>query len=174
MVEPGSREIVVSHPDYTSFSGRVDVSTKARAQVSATLIAKASAPSRQIALWSGATVAAAGAVITTIGFVRGQGRSGVACPLTTGSSAEICGSGREWVTFSGGAPGGDPNPRGVLIAPLGLGLVGLGGATAVGALLGDDEDFPWIGLAAGIVLGAATYGVGVALDGKTAFKAEMQ
>lgn len=96
---------------------------------------------------------------------------------------EICFSGTGgcrddpvWTRFGVKTSGADiaidqsPNGSGPPIAPLGLGLMGGGLVMGLGTLLfGEVDSFPWIQVAAGVVLGFATYFTLAALDNKGNF-----
>jgi hypothetical protein len=66
-----------------------------------------------------------------------------------------------------GATGAFSSSNGVLIAPLGYSLIGLGAAWVLGTWVTPSEDAPWIALAAGLGVFAASYGLSAALNPRT-------
>lgn len=166
-VTAGLRRITVEQPGHEPWTTELLVERGGRASVTASLVRAGSAGEtlRTALVWTGASVAAAGLVVGGIAIARHDG--GVAPVCLAGPGIE-CRSSASFETFGTDvrAPLGQPlSSGGIAIAPLGLGLVATGAVWSLGAwLLGDDVP-AWVPLAAGAVLGAATYGLGVALDG---------
>jgi len=169
-VRAGSRTLTVRHPDRAPYeiavviprAGVVTLEYDAERLITG-------GPATTAVTWSGVGLAAVGAIITGVSLALAASSPRVVCPLPDGASRKSCGTGSEWKTLTA-TDGGDPNPSGLLAAPLGLSLIGAGGSFAIGGALSDGPDFPWIPVVVGVVLGGVTYGVAAALDGDSAFK----
>ena len=167
------RSITLEHPNFSTYTAQVDV----RRGDTVSLVAEVHPTTVNIGragvLWGGAGLAAAGAALIAVAVADARSSDEVWC-VYTGSDDSQCGNGSEFKTLAS-APGdnGDPNPPGVLTAPLGYSLIGLGGMMSLGVLLTDDEDdVPWWAVWIGVAMGALSYGLSHAFNGETGFKVE--
>jgi len=104
-------------------------------------------------MWSGAGLAAAGTAVLTYSLLHSEDPQLLPCP-----GGECAGVGRTFSTFGGGESG-------ILIAPLGYSLIGAGAAFSLGTLLyGEEWEMPWIQIAAGVLVGGASYAISAALN----------
>lgn len=159
-IAPGRHRVTLEHPDYAPFE---TVVTAERAQTATLLAALSPKPGkfhteRQVVIWSGVGVAAAGAAIFALGL--------------SASSAEVnCWAGqpcsssfRRFGAPASPSPLENPNGGGLPIAPLGYGLAGAGASTAIAALLMGDDDRPWIPIVIGLGVGATAFALSAVLD----------
>lgn len=180
LVPPGRRAVVLTHPEHAPVRAEVVVEAGRLVPlvVEPELLAGATHALRDVTTWSGVGLAAAGAVTLAVALVRADGDVVTYC-LGAGDGAVVAGCDpSSQFQRAGYDPGATPgfsgalNPPGVRLAPLGYSLVLTGVIWSLGAvLLGDTREAPWIPLVAGVILGAATYGLSVALDGQSAFDA---
>ncbi len=151
----GERRIAVLHPEYRRFDAAIAIHHGERARLTVTLdrsVDPSIAVARRATFWSGVGAGAVGVGLLAAAF-------GVAA---TSDDADLCASGPEAESEC------DPAfvaTSSILLGPLGYSFLILGASWSIGVLLGDDDSFPWIELAAGIVLGAAAYAISFALDG---------
>lgn len=137
---------------------------RARATPKPALVAAApeDAPSwrteRTIVIWSGAAVALAGTV--ALGFAAAE-TSGIRAGCLERPGDEGCGGPARFAFDAGAAPiaGRDGIDGGSIPAvPLALGLTTTGLTWALATILtGEASDPPWLPLAAGLIVGAATF-----------------
>ncbi len=159
----GRRELKIQHPDYRESSQQVVVRAGETVTVQIDLQAKPrpSPLGRRMVLWSGVGLVAVGGALGVYALAREDGGATTVC---VGSR---CDEGRSFQTF-GYAPDAAPdesiNPRGVLVGPLGYSLAATGAAWSLGALLTDDEEFPWWPLIIGLAAGGVSYGLSAALN----------
>lgn len=177
---PASRhEVVVEHPEYVPYTTEALVERGEVAAIGATLEPKGSAVSsyvRQSLIWGGAALAVAGAVTAGIALGTTDGSVKTYCP-TLGNAETAC-TGSQFTRLGGYQPGNAPtfsndvNSGSVLFAPLGYSIALTGLTWSLGTLLiGEPDDFPWIQLAAGVVLGGAAYGLSALLEGDNPYEA---
>lgn len=168
-VRAGNHDIALVHPEYQRWSANIDARRRDVIRVTPQLEEKASGTAsaiRQAVLFSGLGVAALGAVVTGIA-IAGQDSSVVTYCLDV--DAGDCG-GSDFTTL-GFAPentpsfGDEVNPSGLLFAPLGYSLIATGATWSLTTLLfGEEGDFPWWQIAAGVVAGGLSYGLSTVLD----------
>ena len=169
-VRAGPHRLALTRPDYETYETQIVVERKEALQLQPNLQKKASGTAlavRRSVLWSGVALVAAGAVMTSVAVGRAQSDVVTVCPVTAG---EMGCRGSQFIT-GGYQPDVAPtlnanvNPDGVLLAPLGYSLAATGAIWSLGTwLFGDDDDFPWWQLAAGLVAGGVSYGVSHALN----------
>lgn len=116
--------------------------------------------------WTGVGLVAGGATLSAIAVARSSGEVSTYCFDTPGVD---CRASSQFQTIgysrAEAERGGDPNPSGVLLAPLGYSIAITGVSFALGTyLFGDSDEIPWIQLIAGVALGAASYGVSAAVN----------
>lgn len=166
-VVAGEHTIKLTHPGYEPFTTKVVAKRRdiVRLKPQLSAVASGAAPAlRQATLWGGLGVAAIGAAITVVA-IAGQNDD----VMTLCFDGEDCG-GSDFTTFGfdGGATpalDGSVNPPGILVAPLGYSLALTGATWSLTTLLfGEDGDYPWLQIAAGLVVGGAAYGLSAALD----------
>jgi hypothetical protein len=161
-LRPGVSTLRLEHPDYRPFETTVTVVRQQSIAVDADLRPTASNPdlARQLSLWSGVAVAAAGAGFIVAGAVdASQNELTVAC--------EGCG-GFRFRSFSTRAdedPLAPLDESGPLIVPLGYSLMLTGTTWAVGSALTERERIPWWPLVLGLAGGGLAYGLSAALNG---------
>jgi hypothetical protein len=154
-VKPGSRSVAVLGGEAGAriVLPPVEVRTQAVAtvRVPAGVSPHSEVSARDGLLFGGLGVAAAGGVITLVSALARGDRALEACFGACGSAPR-----RSFTTVGP-----------LLAAPLGYSLIATGTAWSLGAWL-DDDDYPlWLPLAAGVVLGAATYGLSATLNGRS-------
>jgi hypothetical protein len=165
-VSAGEHRIRIQHPNYAPVELTVQVERGARVELHPDLVRTANEENvlRPITEWSGLLLVVTGAVITAFALVRHDSKVSTVCY----GSADGC-SHDGFVTFGYSADavdGKNVNPPGVLMIPLGYSLAITGATWSLGTLLfGDDGDIPWIQWIAGLALGAAAYGISVAVGG---------
>ncbi len=164
-VRPGRHTIRLRNPNYADAEIAVEVARGARAELSPELVLTHHEPTvlRPVTEWSGLLLVLSGAVIATFAAVRHDGKVNTVC--FQGSECSHDG----FTTFGYRADAGDPNhvnPPGVLMLPLGYSLATAGATWSLGTLIfGGPDDVPWIQWIAGVVLGAAAYGLSAGLGG---------
>lgn len=162
---PGTHELTVT--SQSTVLARLRFTVKRGDRLRATAFdAQATAPYAREALgYSGLGVAALGTALTIWSVVYGTSNSDVqafcdpACDGPTFWTLEQM--------FSGRPPIGDayPNSGSIRALPLGYSLVITGATWSLSAfLLGEENDPPWLELAAGIVLGTLAYSVSALAD----------
>jgi hypothetical protein len=177
---PASKHtLAFEHPEFQPHQAEILVERGQVVKLALTLEPKASdlsAGFRAGLLWGGAAIAVAGAV--TAGIALGTADSSVKtyCP-TIGDEETACGN-AQFTRLGGYKPGNAPtfendvNSGGVLFAPLGYSLAIMGLTWSLGTLfIGDDDDFPWIQLVAGLALGGLSYGLSALLEGDNPYTA---
>jgi hypothetical protein len=169
---PGARRLVFEKSGAPPISIEIQVDRGETARVEAGQIAIASGSSADNTVRSGVAIAgiaaaAAGTAATIAAIISAQGPSRVDCVALTGPSPS-CQSGfvalgERTASASGGNFMGSGS--GVLAAPLGYGLIGLGAVWTLGAwLLTPRDQIPWLPLVAGVVFLGASYGLSAALS----------
>ncbi len=169
-VDPGLHRLRIEHQGYKPYSTEVQVRRKQTASVQVELSAnpvQVNDLPRQVTLWGGIALAAAGAGLTVYGATRPQQGLSVAC---IEGGATSCSGGSRFVTFGYDPEQADRDPRainpsGVMVVPLGYSLIGTGASFTAGAALTEAGDLPWIPWVAGLVVGAAAYGISAAVAG---------
>jgi hypothetical protein len=175
-VMPGSRKVTVSHPDYQSFQTTVEVRRKEVARVDARLERITTASSLQpVLFWSGIGVSAVGAALVVAALARQS--SDVETFCVSGSSCETSNRFQTLGYDTSNVPAfgseANVNPSGIMVAPLGYSLIGVGATWTVGSLfMSDSEDVPWIQIVAGVAVGIAAYGMSALLNGPDPFAGE--
>lgn len=162
-VLPGTRAITARHPGYTAVETTALVRRGEVARVELAPVGLASGASegdRTALLVTGGVTAAVGAGLLVWSASRADGNVRTLC------FDEPCLSGRfQTIGYDPEADFGaadDVNPNGLLVAPLGAALVGMGASFAIGALLTEDAS-PWWSVLSGVVVGGAIYGTAAAL-----------
>lgn len=162
-VAPGTRRITIEHPDYAAFSTNVDVDRGTTAVVRAALERSNGEGSaiRSGVLWSGVVISAAGVFVSVFALAKHDGGTRY-CGVAEGSAP--CAADRDFRASCYDSRTGT-NCGGVLIAPLGLALIGLGATWSLGTLsFGDADAIPWWQIAAGVALGGAIYAISAVAD----------
>lgn len=166
-VVAGEHTVKLTHPEFEPYSTTLVAKRRdvVRLKPQLVQIASGAAPAlRSATLWGGLGVAAIGAAIT-VAAVAAQNDDVV----TLCFENDECG-GSDFIStgFNGdNTPdfGDSVNPPGVLFAPLGYSLILTGATWSLTTLLfGEDGDYPWWQIAAGIVVGGAAYGVSAIVD----------
>jgi hypothetical protein len=168
-VTQGPRALELQHPKYETFSTSVEVVRGKSVEVRATLERSQSSGSsiaRSSLFWGGIGAAAIGTTLLVLAIAQQDGGVRNYCF----SSSVGCEAKSSFVT-SGYDPGlaadlnPEVNPSGLLMAPLGYSLMLGGGTWTAGTMLfGSEDDFPWIPLVAGVVVGGLSYGLSAALN----------
>jgi hypothetical protein len=170
-VLPRTRTVRAEHPEYLPFEARADVVRAETARVVIDPIARPSEVDGALRIaffWTGAAAAIGGAVALIYATADTRGTA-TQCIYIEGHRDD-CDPGSDFRTsrYAKDAPidaGDGANPGGVLVAPLGYGLLGLGATWALSILFtSEDDGVPWIPLIAGVVAGAGAYGLSAALD----------
>lgn len=177
-VRHGSRRLGLANPRYKPFEVEVEVPRNGEVSVSASLDLRTIGVFRSGLRWGGAALAGVGVSILTVALVN-QSKSGTPnCLLpppeptaektSTQLADEMCGPGREFLTFAADR-GENTNPPGVMQAPLGYSLAGTGLVFFGGSFLDEDqiEFAPWYALGSGIVIGVVSYVLSAVLNGKS-------
>jgi hypothetical protein len=165
-VEPGKRRVVVSRPGderLLPFVAEVEVKRGESVALRAELFAS-SLWAHRVSLYGGLGAAVGGAVLLGAAVAGiGAARTEDVCVRGTCSPAPGGFLTSCDVLRPGSAPCG-----GVLLAPLGYGLLAFGAAAAGGALFEDAEtdDSAWWRLAIGLATGALAYGASALLSGR--------
>jgi hypothetical protein len=159
------------HPGHDTYETEVAVERGKAAKVRVDLMQRGDPISyafRQGLLWGGGAIALAGAAAAIAAAVLADGSVKTYCATIEGMETN-CGSAR--FTTTAYKPGRAPtfmdevNSGSVLFAPLGYSIAVTGLAWSLGTLfLGDDDDFPWIQLVAGVALGGISYGLSALLN----------
>jgi hypothetical protein len=168
-VTPGRRTVKLSNALYKPYATELVIERGQTARLSPTLeLAPQQTAStlRTVLFWSGVGVAGVGAGISAVAIARHNGNVRTYC-LTP------CNAGQMFETV-GYDPGNAPtfevntvNPHGLLLLPFGYSVFAAGAVWALSTLLFDREsEIPWIELTAGIVVGAAAYGISAAANPK--------
>lgn len=167
-VAPGSRTLTLRRTGYATLTTTIDVRSRETVRHEAKLVpvtATGEGAVRTSVIWGGALVAAVGVAVTIWGVSRADGSVTSHCF----ADQPDCSSRSDFISLGydpsrSGAGNDAINPSGVRIVPLGYSLALAGGTWSLGSLLfADENDTPWIPLAAGVVLGALGYGLGAAL-----------
>ncbi len=162
-VASGLRKIRVEHPTIHPFETDIDVARSKKSLVEVNAIPTsdpAARTARTLVTWSGVGLAAVGVGLTAVAILRQDSAVKTYCFKVEGSA---CVSSSRFATL-----GYDPskadvldpavNPSGIMLAPLGYSLVGVGATWALGTeLFGSPNDVPWIPLAAGAAVGVLSY-----------------
>ncbi|MBK6685066.1 MAG: hypothetical protein IPG45_11420 [Deltaproteobacteria bacterium] len=170
----GRHQLAFESPDFRPDERTVEVKRRETTQQRVDLMPLTSTSStlRTATLWGGVGVAALGLGAVAFAVFRADPDVVTYCPVV-GEGGDCGGS--QFITFGYDT---DPvptfneevNPGGLMIAPLGLSLVGMGATWALGTLLfGTEEDLPWPQIVAGVLVGAAGYGVALALNGSSPY-----
>ncbi len=171
-VTAGGRTIVLEHPDYDPFKQIVSVEVGGRHKIDATVQSRSASAGRLGVALAGVGVFAVGAVFVGVAVAQEQDAREVVCVRSSDLDPAVCGSGNEFTTLTG-ADGDDPNGSGVMTAPLGYSLMGMGASWSLGSWLSPaDIEIPWLALGAGVVVGALSYGLSAALNGESAYKVQ--
>lgn len=166
-VRPGQRELTLRRVGYETTKTTVVVSTGDRVEATVSLAVSSSGggnPIPSVVMWSGVAVALAGVALTVYGVSRHDG--GVTSHCFDADAACVSTQSFESFGFDAQEVGSpeDVNPPGLRVVPLGYSLALTGASWSLGSWLFEaDADVPWISLAAGLVIGALSYGVSVAL-----------
>lgn len=161
-VPSGAHRVEVSAEGYSTFSAALDMRAGETLRSTALLIDLVPPAGERALFYGGLGVAAAG--IAVLIYSATVDRDAVAC--WEGSAG--CGGAREFATFAASSKGDDPNPRGVMIAPLGYSMILSGAILTIGSLLAKGEDLPlWLTTGASIAFGALSYGLSAAFNGAT-------
>lgn len=169
-VTQGAHQLGFEHPEFRPDERTIEVKRREvyAHKVDLIPLASTSGTVRSVTLWTGAGIAAAGLGVLAWALAVRDPDVVTYCPVVTGSTE--CGGSRFITT--GYSPDAAPtfdedvNPPGLMIAPLGLGLVGMGATWALGTLLfGAEEDLPWPQIVAGVLVGGAVYGASALLNG---------
>jgi hypothetical protein len=161
---PGTRALVLRHPDYETFETVVTIRKGEAVMVTVDPERVAAAPiARTAVLWTGVALAAAGIGLTGWAITRADGDVRTVC-----FGDAVC-EGNRFVssTYDPMAPFLEPdmaNSGGVPLAPLGLALVGAGAGFSLGVLFTDDDTSPWWGVLAGALAGGTIFAVSVAAN----------
>lgn len=160
-VLPGTRGLVLRHPEFKQFDTTVVVKKGEEVLVDAALsrVSGGYGIARSIVFWGGVTSAIAGVAVSALAFSRADSNVRTVC-----FGDAVC-EGNRFVTsgYNPDAPLLMPdqvNDGGILMAPLGMALLGAGAGFSLGVLLTDDDSPPWWALIAGVVAGGAVYSVG--------------
>lgn len=119
---------------------------------------------RTTTAWAGVGVAAVGLGLATWAAVASPGVQGLTPCVGPACEAALPERWDDACTLTRDDPAGCGAGRGVRIAPLGLGLLAGGATWALGAALGEPEEWPWLVWLLGAAVGAASYGVMVAAE----------
>ncbi len=160
-LRPGQRKVTISHPGYEAFSQSFVLKPGQTLTLSPELTRLPNLTAQytqQAVLWGGVAAAVAGGIILGLSF-RGQD-AGVTC-----FSGQMC-EGSRFSAFSDGqGANGELQKGSVPMAPLGYSLIGMGATWSLGTLLFSDEDhIPWVEAVVGVVVGATSLGLSVALS----------
>ena len=161
----GQHTLILRHPRYEDAQETVVVEAGKTTQVQFDLRLKPASASlgRQIVLWSGAGLVAAGGALSIYAITQDDSSATSAC------IGDGCTSSTSFQTFGYTPDAGTTeaiNPSGVLVAPLGYSLAATGAAWSLGSLLMSEEDeFPWWPFVIGLAAGGLSYGLSAALDG---------
>lgn len=176
-VTVGKHTLRLQRPDVADWQGEVEVVRAGTASVYPSLATRLDPTARavrQVALWTGVGLAVVGTTIAGVALARQDSGVVTYCPTVDGNTA--CSGSR--FTTGGYSPGQAPsfsdevNPPGVMMGPLGYSLALTGVTWSLGTLLfGADDDIPWWQLGAGVVLGAAAYGISQAVNPASPFSA---
>lgn len=119
---------------------------------------------RTTTAWAGVGLAVAGLGLATWAAAAAPGTQGLAPCLGPACEAPLPARWDDTCTLTRDDPTACGSARGVRIAPLGLALVAGGATWALGAALGEPEEWPWLVWLVGTAVGAASYGVMVAAE----------
>lgn len=119
---------------------------------------------RTTTAWAGVGVAAVGLGLATWAAAASPGARGLTPCVGPACEAALPERWDDACTLTRDDPAGCGAERGVRIAPLGLGLLAGGATWALGAALGEPEEWPWLVWLVGAAVGAASYGVMVAAE----------
>jgi hypothetical protein len=170
-VAPGVRKIGFEDPAKTwnRYETQIEVKRGDVLSVRPMLVrAPSSGGVRQLTFWGGVGVAAIGAAITTyaaaqkskyVYLVPCTNPGGAGCvPAPPSGFASLC-------DLGSGGPSCVNGSKGVVGAPLGYSILGMGAAWALGTeFLDDKEDIPWRSLLIGVAVGGVTYAISAAAD----------
>lgn len=144
---------------YLPFSKELEVIRGQRTLLEAELIAAdpgTAATVRSATIWGGAGLAAIGAALAIYAVAAAPDAERIS-DTTKNRFATFCELGND-------RPG-NCSGSGVLVAPLGYSLLLTGGVWSGGTLLfGEDSDWPWVQVIAGVVAGGAAYAVSAAAN----------
>ncbi|MBI4821804.1 MAG: PEGA domain-containing protein [Deltaproteobacteria bacterium] len=182
-VPAGSHVIQLKHPEYELFRSEVIVKRGETTTLEAEVISKGGAFAfgpKEIVFWSGVLAATVGTVVTIAAVTHASSHSDWKIYCIHSEGEANCGSGKVFwslsAVFSDPQPGfTNPNEGSLLAAPFGYSLIGTGATWAVGSqleLFTEKDEFPWIPLVAGVVVGGISYGISAAMNGETAFDAQ--
>jgi hypothetical protein len=163
-VTSGIRQMSFEDPERGDENTAVEVIRNQVARVEVDLkggVSGSAAGIRKGVFWTGLGLGVAGAVLTTVAIARSDSNVSTYCFDSPGAN---CRSMSQFQSIGYSASeaekGGDPNPSGMLLAPLGYSIALTGITFALGTyLFGDSDEIPWIQLVAGVALGAASYGI---------------
>jgi hypothetical protein len=148
---PGRRRLAVRLPSGVELAADVDVTPGAETGVDLTPHRDPPATlAETVGLYGGIAIAAAGVVLTSVAIGLASGPDDVT-PCAGPSCA--ANEGRDFYRSNG-----------VLLAPLGYGLILTGGCWSLGSALLEDDLYVWLSLAAGVALGGATYAISAVAD----------
>lgn len=168
-VTAGMRRLTFEDPAYEPYSTEATVERNQVVRVDLDLRRKAGGATsflRDAVFWGGGGLIVAGAGLTVWSAARRDGQVSTYCFDAPGGDCRAS-SQFQTLGYSPGAAsaGDDPNPNGLLLAPLGYSIAITGAIFMLGTyLFGDEQDVPWIPLVAGVALGAASYGLSAALN----------
>ncbi|MCK6549621.1 hypothetical protein L6R52_27545 [Myxococcota bacterium] len=171
-VARGVRRLVLSDPSERFATSSLELRVVARetTRVEPVLVPIDRGPertftARRVTSWSGAAVGTVGAALSIWAIAAAPGARTV--DTCVGASC-VERSSRAFASFcelGNDDPASCAGGTRVLALPLGYSLALAGGITALGAWLGGEEDeLPWLPIAAGLVAGGLGYGVGAALS----------
>lgn len=171
-VPQGTRRLRLQSPEYEPYETQLVMQPGAVERLEPKLSRAAGMANigRTATIIGGAALAVVGAAVTVWAIAAAD--TGVEIICLNRQEGE-CGSSRFLkFGFDSNAPYGvDPNGGGLLHAPFGYSLAATGATISLGTLFFTEEgDFPWIPIVAGLVVGAASYGISAAADGSSPFE----
>jgi hypothetical protein len=159
---PGPHEIAIRHPEHEPFETSVRADAKTVTALDVELRPRRGEPftPRTVITIAGAAAVIAGAAVLTVAAVQSTDAT-TFCFEGPGCEA----SARFDPARGPPEPGVGASPSGgVLLAPLGLGLIATGATWSAGAGLVERRPMPWISTLAGLALGGLVYGTAAAVS----------
>ncbi|MCB9655591.1 MAG: hypothetical protein H6729_15825 [Deltaproteobacteria bacterium] len=173
---PGPHRLEFEHPDFLPLTMVIEAESDRTTAVDVALVRRPNVGAemgRQVTLWGGVALAVGGTAFA-LAQLAARPSTRVVC-LHSAQGDSSCGGSAEFLRAgqpSDPGPIDSPNGSGIMLAPLGLGVASGGLAMASSTLLlGDDTEFPWVQMTAGVVVGVATYLLSAALNGQNAIDA---
>jgi len=154
----GKHRIALLHPGHPRWERDVELGPGATVQLTVTHPTPESVTvARGAAIYGGAALALGGAAVGVTALALAGASTPDQICLGTANSLDRCpGAARVGFSFSPSSP----SEAGVRMGAVALGLLGWGATSAIGALLSEEDEVPWIAIVGGIAMGAAGVVVG--------------